>query len=922
MTHAAARPRAAADIGLVGRGPEWAVLARALARIGFEGSSTVVHGEAGVGKSSLLRMASTTAGADGALVLSASGIESESMMPFAGLHQLLRPLIADVGSLPSVQQRALLTALGLREGPTPQLFLIALAALTLVVDAAVRRPVVLIVDDAQWLDAPSNDVLAFLSRRIRHDRVVMITGLRAGHDVPVVVAGADEIALTGLDEQSSQEIIDQVAADLTVVERRVILGQACGNPLALVELPAAWRSTRTDVRDMTSASVSLTSRLERAFAARIEELPGDVRDVLLVAAVATGEDLNEVLAGTTVLAGVPVTTDAVETAEQAGLVSLDAVSVRFRHPLVRSGVLYRESRRRRRAAHAAMSVALSGQPHRSVWHQAQSVQGPDDDVADRLDASHVESLRRGSVMTAVIVLERAAQLTTRSRRRGLRLLLAARHAYGLGRADLVNRLLDGAEHDDLSALDLARAEWLREMFVEADLGNAARVRQLCRYAARSAGSGERDLALDLLFTAGLRCWWADTEPAARNKLVAVARSLSSAREDPRSIAAIAMTEPLAEGAQTMRRLAAAAPGSVSDPDQLRQLGMAARAVGAEVLAADYFDAAESRLREQGQLGLLPHVLAVQAAVRCDLGDWRRAAQSLQEGRRLAAETGQPTWSAGIAAVEAVFAALTGSCDAALRHAADIEAACPERVQRDFLSLAQIARGVAHLSDGQHASAYVELAPIFDSRDPRHHARQQLSGLMFLAEAAARCGRLADARAVLHRMEILAETIPSPVLLVHLLYARAVLADHAEAEDLYQAALRADLTRWPWPRARIQLAYGNWLRLRRRPAEAREPLRSALGTFELIGAAGWARQTRTGLRAAGESDATPAPAGADSLMTADERQIAHLAAQGLSNREIGQQLYLSPRTVGSRLYRIFPKLGIKSRAQLATRLKES
>ncbi len=357
----------------------------------------------------------------------------------------------------------------------------------------------------------------------------------------------------------------------------------------------------------------------------------------------------------------------------------------------------------------------------------------------------------------------------------------------------------------------------------------------------------------------------------------------------------------------------------SEVGQLRQLGMAARAVGADALAAEYFDAVESRLRERGQLGLLSHVLAVQAAVYLDLGGWRRAEQSLHEGRRLSQETRQSTWRTGTAVVEAVFESLTGRTAAALHHAAQIEAACAGQVAGDFLSLVQLARGIAHLSDGRPVEAYDALLPMFDPRQPCYHPREQLSAVMFLVEAAVGCGRQEAVRDVLTGLETLAATAPSPILGIHLLYARPALADDADAETLFRAGLAQDLVRWPWPRARLELAYGTWLRRRRRLAESRAPLRSALATFEAIGAAGWSRQARRGLRAAGERDQTSATDHDASTLSAQEKHIARLAAGGLSNREIGERLYLSPRTIGSHLYRIFPKLGITSRSQLAERL---
>jgi DNA-binding CsgD family transcriptional regulator len=211
--------------------------------------------------------------------------------------------------------------------------------------------------------------------------------------------------------------------------------------------------------------------------------------------------------------------------------------------------------------------------------------------------------------------------------------------------------------------------------------------------------------------------------------------------------------------------------------------------------------------------------------------------------------------------------------------------------------------------------------MFEPDEPCHHPREQLSAVMFLVEAAVECGAQEAARDRVGKLQTLAQTAPSPILGVHLLYALPMLADDADAEGLFQYGLEQDLTRWPWPRARIELGYGNWLRRQHRMVESRVPLRSALATFQVLGAAEWARQARVGLRAAGERASMVEADTAAATMTAQEMQIARLAAQGLSNREIGHQLYLSPRTVGSHLYRIFPKLGVTSRAQIASRIAE-
>ena len=894
------------------------MLRGAITNIEEQGASVLVRGQPGVGKSSILRAASDLALGRSALVLAAHGIESEAMVPFAGLYEVLRPLLSSSGSLPSAQRRALLTAFGESDGPPPELFLTALAALTLIVDAAGARPVVLVVDDVQWLDAATNDVLAFVSRRLRHDPVVLIAGLRDGHSVPLESAEAIEINLQGLDPASSQALLVRGADHLTAADQQALLSQARGNPLALVELPIAWRSAGVDVLSSVSATVPLTTRLEQAFAARITDLPGTTRSLLLVAAVSAEEDLAEILEGATVLCGSEISTETLEPAMQARLLEFDQASIRFRHPLVRSAVLRSEPHDRRLAAHAAMSEVTLADRHRRVWHQAQAVDGIDDGVADLLDDSHVECMSRGSVVSAIAALERSAQLTGGSTARARRLLLAAQHAFGLGRADLVTRLVDAAEINDLTELDQARAEWLRELFSEGTLGDSARVRDLCALATRSAVAGEKDLALDLVASAALRCWWAVGEVGDREHVAAVAGSLPGLQDDARCIAAIAIADPLGHLPQTRRRLAEITALGVSDVHQMRQLGMAARAIGADPLAADYFDDVTSELRQRGQLGLLSQVLAVQAAVCLDLGNWRRAGQCLQEGRQLSKDTGQSTWRTGTAAVEAVLEALTGETEIALRHAAEIEAACAGQVAGDFLSLVQLARGIAYLSKGDTAHAFGSLIPMFDPREPCYHPREQLSAVMFLVEAADGCGSLEATRDVVERLEVLAETTRSPILGVHLLYVRPILARGGDAERLFNIGLAEDLTRWPWPRARLELSYADWLRRQRRLVESRTLFRSALDTFDSLGAIEWARQARVGLRAAGERRAVASADSAVSTMTAQETQIAQLAADGLSNREIGQQLYLSPRTIGSHLYRIFPKLGVTARAQLAER----
>ena len=542
-------------------------------------------------------------------------------------------------------------------------------------------------------------------------------------------------------------------------------------------------------------------------------------------------------------------------------------------------------------------------------------------MADELEAAHVVALRRGSVTEAIWALERSAQLTTDSAKRGRRLLMAAEHAFGLGRADLVDQLLTRAARTGLSRLDQARMIWLREIFNDGVPGDAHRVLALCATAMEAIEAAESGLALNLLLGAALRCWWADTGPAARARVVEVTRRAEGAESDPRYIAALAVAEPVRQGGAVIDLLSQVVIESVTDADALRLLGMAAHAVGDPVRAADFLDRSEAMLRKQGRLGLLPHVRGMQSPVYLELGDWDRAGEAAEECRRFASETGQPIWDNLQIVNEAKSEALHGDTERALELAARGEHSSVLRDLNDLRCCLQLARGFALITSGRHAEAVDALVQLFDPASPTYHQRERFSGVMFLAEAAVHANRHDDARAVIADLEQVAAMTPAPLLHVQLSYARAVLADDTEAERLYLAALGQNLARWPWVRARLELAYGRWLRRQRRVAESRQPLRSAQITFDLIGASSWSEQARSELRAAGERTRAPGLS-AQNVLSAQELQIARLAAEGLSNREIGERLYLSPRTIGSHLYRIFPKLEIISRAQLAARIGQA
>ncbi|WP_426502747.1 AAA family ATPase [Dactylosporangium sp. McL0621] len=638
---------------LFGRDDELRALTGLIDTAADGGGALVVRGEPGIGKSALLQAACTYGRATGVEVLRTTGVEAEAQLPFACLHQLLRPLLGRADRLPAMQRRALLAAFGMDDAATPEPFMIALATLNLLADAAGDRPVLVAADDVQWLDRPTHDALAFVGRRIGADPVVVIGTVRAGHDGPLLDAGLPVLDLSGLDDTAARQLIAVSGATLPAVTQERILFESLGNPLALVELPAAWRRTTELTAEHVAGQLPLTARLEQAFAGRLPDLPSDTRDALLVAAVDHTDELPEILAAAGALTGRAATTHVWTSAADAGLVHVDEARVVFRHPLVRSAILHAEPLARRQAANAALAEVLAGEPYRRVWHRAQSIVGPDDAVADELEATHTIPLRRGAILAAISSLHRSAQLTGDAARRGHRLLLAAEHAFGVGRADLVDRLTTAAEGCPLSTLDRARLAWLREIFNDGVPGDAGRIGQLCDTALTAAAAGDRALALNLLHGASLRTWWASAGRSAQDRIVATVRSLADAAAEPRAIATIAVAHPCTEAAPVLAALTRIAPEDIGDPAALHLYGMAAHAVGDPESAIDCFQRAERHLREQGRLALLSQVLTMQVLNRLELGEWDRAVAAVEEGRRLAADTGQPIWDTGSLSLNAV-----------------------------------------------------------------------------------------------------------------------------------------------------------------------------------------------------------------------------------------------------------------------------
>ncbi|MFF3464608.1 ATP-binding protein [Streptomyces sp. NPDC001984] len=859
---------------LVGREREIAVLARLLERTPPSGAVLLMLGDPGIGKSSLLHEAESRGRARGFRILRLAGVESEASFPFAGLHQMVGPVLDHLSLLPRHEREALLAAFGLVEGPPPDPFLISLAVVDLLAAVAADRPVLVLADDVQWLDPQSHEVLTFVGRRLAGP-VVITAAMRRGHTGPFLDAGFPELTVDGVDADAAAQILSAHAPGLRPAERRRIQREALGNPLALRELPIAMAALPSaGLRPLT-----LSDRLEHAFAGRGAELSAATRDALLVAAVDPADDLGEIIAATSALRGEPVTAEVFGPAQAVGLVTVEEGRVAFLHPLVRSGILQAESLARRQSAHRGLADNLED-VYRRTWHRAQSIVGPDDRIADALEANAAHALSRGAVFSAINDLERSAELTSWSALRGHRLLMAAWHAFGMGREDMVQELLQSAARTDLTDLDRARMAWLGEMFDHVP-GGDARVNELCDLAVRSAAA-DPDLALDILLAAALRCWWGDTGPAARARVVACAERLPETAGDPRHLAALALVEPVLRARQVVEALTGTPPGD--DGDALRVMSMAAHAVGHMALAAELLARSEVTLRRQGRLGLLSQVLTMQSMTYALLGDLVRAADVAEEGRRLAAETGQPTWVVGQLVTDVLVKAFVGDAQEALRRAVEAELR-EARGRNVMLSVLQLARGLVALEAGLNRDAYRTVRAIFDPAEPSFHQRHGFASLMFLADAAVRAGHREDAREVVAELEVIARETPSPILHVHLSYARAVLAADEAAEDFYLAALRQDLSSWPYARAKLELAYGSWLRRQKRLHEAQSLLTSAQSTFDRIGALPCADEARLELRATGAPIDWPES-------TAERlRQITELSALRLPDDEIAERLSL-------------------------------
>jgi DNA-binding CsgD family transcriptional regulator len=892
---------------LLGRDSDLAELFALVDGIEDHGGALVVRGEAGIGKSALLAAAKERARHRGVTVVSTAGALSEARLAFAGLHQLLLPLLGGLDLLPDPQRRALETAFGIAQGDAPDLFLIGLATLGLVAERAAESPLLFVVEDAHWLDRPSAEVLQFVARRIESDPAVLLFAVREG--VPSCFDDADlsELPLAGLDEDASNALLDLTAARLPSDLKRRILEEAAGNPLALIELPAA--AAELGAHSRQSAPLPLTARLEQAFASRLTTLDTDVRRLLLLAAL-DDVDLAELSRAAETL----LKPDALVPAVAAGLGTLESGSFRFRHPLVRSAVEQAATSDELRGAHAALAEALADEPDRAVWHRAAAASRPDDVIAEALDAAANRATLRGAGDVAVSAFERAAELSVDPERRAQRLYLAGDLARELGRSSDGVRLLRAAVQIGLPPAENAMASFTLELADNTWSGSAT-IRDFARIARELVDSEEGKRALRALDTISVRAYWERLEDETRREIAAISDEIAVPPDDPSRLYVLGLVDPLGRGKEVVEQVKGLSPVGISDPEELFDLGVAASSVWAWNLGLPFLRAAASSARPQGRLSLLAHTLVWEAWADLHCGAVRDSITRSAEGARIAEEIRAPRYMVAARLAQAIAAAEQGEGETPERLIAEAEALLIPLGANPMLSLPAFARGRLALAGERFVEAYEHLVRIFDPAGVAFHPFVRGVALADLADAAVRGdGDLDTVRGHVAEWEQIAEATGAPHLEVQVAYAAAILAPDAVAERHFRSAITAGQAEWPFYVARAQLAYGAWLRRHRRMTQSRAPLREAAETFDALGLLRHAERARRELRASGETVRRRDP-GAWAQLSPQELQIAQLAAEGLSNREIGEQLYLSHRTVESHLYRLFPKLGVTSRAQL-------
>jgi DNA-binding CsgD family transcriptional regulator len=887
---------------LVGRDRELGTILDLLRR---DGGALLLHGDAGAGKTALLAAATEIAAASGTPVLRTDGIEGETGLTYASLHRLLEPILPWSGRLSRPERRVLLTALGLDHGPPPQRLAVTTAVLTLLAHARGDGALLVVVDDLPWLDRMSAAVLAFVARRLTGSRIALLGASRTGETSFFDDGGLPVLAVAALDDDSAATLVDRSFPLLAPRRRRQVLDQAAGNPLALLTLP-----TLTGSRHDTAAPT------DRLFAGRLAPLPPQTRRTLLLAALDTTGDLGVLQAAS---GGDAI--DDLAPAELAGLIAIDAESRRivFRHPLMRSAVLAMSSAERRRDLHAALAAHLPDQPDRRAWHLATAATAADEPIAAQLEQAADRTLRRGDPVGAVATLLRAADLTPPGRQRSRRLARAAfLGAEITGDIGIVPGLLAGSSPPG-DILDAAVATSAFLLNGEGDLDAAYRL-LLSALTDRPALDGDDPTTVDALWFLIAICAFGGSadrwqplghlfdrcDPPAPRYLTVVARTFG----DPAYQALPVLTE-LDEMIGRLNR----------EPDPARVARIAIAGAYVDRLHDDRPWMIEV-LQHGRSGGAITSQIQIGVIVANDSfhgGQWDEALDLCTEGDELCTTHGYQLLRWLYVHQGAVIAAARGHHDRARAAADDMTRWAAPRGVELLLRYAHGIRALALLGQGDFHGAFTHATAITPAGRIQPYVPYALWTAQDLVESAVRAGLRNEAArhvAVLQELNI-PQMSPRRAMVVS--GAAGMVAADRYA-DHFEAALAVDgAGRWPFEQARIQLFYGRRLRHDRRTGDARRHLGDAYDTFRRLGATPWSGLATRELRAIGAP--SPAARGTAVALTPHQREVVRLAAAGLSNKQIAERLFLSPRTVATHLYQAFPKLGVTSRAALRDALEQ-
>jgi DNA-binding CsgD family transcriptional regulator len=898
---------------LLGRGAEQQVVDGLLRQArGGRSAVLVLRGEPGIGKTALLDHAQ--ANAPDMTVLRCVGIEAEHEFPFAGLHQLLRPCLGLLDRLPGPQAAALRGAFGLSFDRVESPFLVSLGLLSLLAEACDEAPVLGLIDDAHWIDRPSQEALAFAARRLEAEPVALLMASRSRDGPEFDAAGLPELEVHGLAEGPAQALLEtRLSQPVPAEVVTMLVRTAQGNPLALLELPKALTHRQLQGTDPIAGPLRAKGAVEESFRIRVARLPASIRRALLLAAAEEGGDLHTLEPA---LERCGLTVSALEAAEDAGLVQISGAVV-FRHPLVRSAVYGSATRRERRTAHQALAAVLND-PVRSAWHRALATERADENVAAELDAAARQAVTRGALATAAAAFERAAELSQQAPGQGRRLTWAAQASAAAGFSDTALALVERARPLMTDQADVAELE-IVSATVSFRHGSATETFALLRKAASALAETEPERALEMVAlmvqAAAYGAWVANGVTQARQVLDRVrgggARHLflrtllDGARALLDGDAALGR-ERLGDAMQIETHLG-------GDPAMATMAGLFGLWVADYPPARDRFARIVAQRRAEGSLTGLTGALFFLAASELCVSRLQAGFDAAAEGLELARQLGYENDEISYLALHAWITALMGK-EQECRE-------CAASAMRRGLaagvgwapSQAHLALGTLELELGNAAEAIEH----FQQMDPGPLPPTALLATPEFIDAALRLGEPRQAAQALERFAAWAPVSATPLVDGMLARCRGVLADNdQEADGLFAEALRHhDYRVTPYERARTQLAYGERLRRSRRRAEARVQLRSALDTFEGAGATLWAERARAELHATGETARKRDVSTLDAL-TPQELRVARLVATGSSNKDVAAQLFLSRRTVEYHLGKVFTKLGVASRVELA------